>query len=132
MARQLGVRLLQGLLLLAMTYILAVNPNMLAGTGMVAGKVFTATVIASALATLLMALLLTCLLHLRLAWGLTRFLLLLLLLVWGLVEVCINCFILKDCFLFFFHFLMLVKRLLRQFLLIFEKQWLLVLVCSLR
>ena len=30
---------------LAMAYILAVNPNMLAGTGMVAGKVFTATLL---------------------------------------------------------------------------------------
>lgn len=40
---------------LTMAYILAVNPNMLAETGMSAGGVFTATVIASAIATLVMA-----------------------------------------------------------------------------
>lgn len=42
---------------LTMAYILAVNPNLLGmdGTGMNAGSVFTATVIASAIATLVMA-----------------------------------------------------------------------------
>ena len=40
---------------LTMAYILAVNPNMLAETGMSAGGVFTATVVASAIATLVMA-----------------------------------------------------------------------------
>jgi AGZA family xanthine/uracil permease-like MFS transporter len=40
---------------LTMAYILAVNPNMLGATGMNAGSVFTATVIASAIATLVMA-----------------------------------------------------------------------------
>jgi AGZA family xanthine/uracil permease-like MFS transporter len=40
---------------LTMAYILAVNPSMLAETGMSAGGVFTATVVASAIATLVMA-----------------------------------------------------------------------------
>ena len=40
---------------LTMAYILAVNPSMLAETGMNAGGVFTATVVASAIATLVMA-----------------------------------------------------------------------------
>jgi AGZA family xanthine/uracil permease-like MFS transporter len=40
---------------LTMAYILAVNPGMLSATGMPAGGVFTATAIASAIATLLMA-----------------------------------------------------------------------------
>lgn len=40
---------------LTMAYILAVNPDMLAKTGMSAGGVFTATVVASAIATLVMA-----------------------------------------------------------------------------
>lgn len=40
---------------LAMAYILAVNPGMLSATGMDAGGVFTATAIASAFATLIMA-----------------------------------------------------------------------------
>ena len=40
---------------LTMAYILAVNPNILAATGMDKGALFTTTVIASAFATLLMA-----------------------------------------------------------------------------
>jgi AGZA family xanthine/uracil permease-like MFS transporter len=40
---------------LTMAYILAVNPNMLSNTGMPAGGVFTATALASAIATLVMA-----------------------------------------------------------------------------
>lgn len=40
---------------LTMAYILAVNPNMLAQTGMDSGAVFTATALASALATFVMA-----------------------------------------------------------------------------
>lgn len=40
---------------LAMAYILAVNPGMLSATGMPAGGVFTATALASAIATLVMA-----------------------------------------------------------------------------
>lgn len=40
---------------LTMAYILAVNPGMLSATGMNAGSVFTATVVASAIATLAMA-----------------------------------------------------------------------------
>jgi AGZA family xanthine/uracil permease-like MFS transporter len=40
---------------LTMAYILAVNPNMLANAGMSAGGVFTATALASAIATLVMA-----------------------------------------------------------------------------
>jgi AGZA family xanthine/uracil permease-like MFS transporter len=40
---------------LTMAYILAVNPGMLSATGMPAGGVFTATALASAIATLLMA-----------------------------------------------------------------------------
>ena len=40
---------------LTMAYILAVNPNMLGNTGMPAGGVFTATALASAIATLVMA-----------------------------------------------------------------------------
>ena len=40
---------------LTMAYILAVNPGMLSATGMSAGGVFSATVIASAIATLAMA-----------------------------------------------------------------------------
>ena len=40
---------------LAMAYILAVNPGMLSETGMPFGGVFTATAIASAIATLVMA-----------------------------------------------------------------------------
>ncbi|MDR0601722.1 MAG: NCS2 family permease [Treponema sp.] len=40
---------------LTMAYILAVNPNMLQATGMNSGGVFTATVLASAIATLVMA-----------------------------------------------------------------------------
>ena len=39
---------------MAMAYILAVNPNILGATGMPAGAVFTATAIASAVATILM------------------------------------------------------------------------------
>ena len=42
---------------LAMTYILAVNPGMLSDTGMDFGRVFTATALSSAIATLAMALL---------------------------------------------------------------------------
>lgn len=41
---------------LAMSYILAVNPNILSGSGMPWGGVFTATAISSAVATLVMAL----------------------------------------------------------------------------
>jgi AGZA family xanthine/uracil permease-like MFS transporter len=41
---------------LTMAYILAVNPNMLSATGMPWGGVFTATVVASAIATIMMAL----------------------------------------------------------------------------
>ena len=40
---------------LTMSYILAVNPSILATTGMDKGAVFTATALASALATLLLA-----------------------------------------------------------------------------
>ena len=40
---------------LTMAYILAVNPNMLSASGMDSGAVFTATALASALATLIMA-----------------------------------------------------------------------------
>ena len=40
---------------LAMAYILAVNPNILSASGMDWGKVFTATAISSAIATLVMA-----------------------------------------------------------------------------
>ena len=40
---------------LTMAYILAVNPAMLSATGMPAGGVFTATALASAIATLVMA-----------------------------------------------------------------------------
>lgn len=40
---------------LAMAYILAVNPNILSGSGMSWGSVFTATAISSAIATLVMA-----------------------------------------------------------------------------
>ena len=40
---------------LTMAYILAVNPNILAATGMDKGALFTTTVIASAFATLLMS-----------------------------------------------------------------------------
>ena len=39
-----------------MAYILAVNPNLLGASGMDAGAVFTATALASALATCIMAL----------------------------------------------------------------------------
>lgn len=39
---------------MAMAYILAVNPNILSATGMPAGSVFTATAVASAVATILM------------------------------------------------------------------------------
>jgi len=41
---------------LTMAYILAVNPNMLSATGMPWGGIFTATVVASAIATIMMAL----------------------------------------------------------------------------
>ena len=40
---------------LTMAYILAVNPNMLAATGMSAGAVFTATALSAAIATIMMA-----------------------------------------------------------------------------
>lgn len=40
---------------LTMAYILAVNPNMLSASGMDSGAVFTATALASALATFIMA-----------------------------------------------------------------------------
>ena len=40
---------------LTMAYILAVNPNMLSASGMDNGAVFTATALASALATFIMA-----------------------------------------------------------------------------
>ena len=40
---------------LAMAYILALNPDILSGSGMAWGKVFTATAISSAIATLVMA-----------------------------------------------------------------------------
>ena len=41
---------------MSMAYILAVNPNILGATGMPSGAVFTATAIASAVATILMGL----------------------------------------------------------------------------
>lgn len=40
---------------LTMAYILAVNPNLLSASGMDSGAVFTATALASALATFIMA-----------------------------------------------------------------------------
>ena len=42
---------------MGMAYILAVNPSLLAATGMDKGAVFTATAVSSAVATLIMALL---------------------------------------------------------------------------
>ena len=52
----LGTEVMAGLTtFLTMAYILAVNPNILAATGMDKGALFTTTVIASAFATLLMA-----------------------------------------------------------------------------
>ena len=42
---------------MTMAYILAVNPNLLSATGMPSGELFTATVLASVIGTLAMALL---------------------------------------------------------------------------
>lgn len=53
---------------LTMCYILAVNPTILATTGMDKGALFTSTAIASAIATLLLALWLSCLSPRLLVW----------------------------------------------------------------
>ena len=65
-----GREILAGLTtFLTMAYILAVNPGILSEAGMPAGGVFTATVLASAIATLVMAFLRTCPWPWRRAWG---------------------------------------------------------------
>ncbi len=53
---------------MTMGYILAVNPGMLSATGMDFGAVFTATALASVIATLVMGFMQTYLLHWLQAW----------------------------------------------------------------
>ena len=60
---------------ITMAYILAVNPLILSEAGMDKGAVFTATAIASIVATLCMAFLLIIPLYLVQGWGSTLFLL---------------------------------------------------------
>lgn len=53
----------------AMSYIIFVNPSMLAQTGMPWGAVFLSTIIASVVGTLVMALFATFHMHKHLEWG---------------------------------------------------------------
>ncbi len=102
---------------LTMAYILAVNPGMLSLTGMSAGGVFSATVIASAIATLAMAFMANLPVALAPGMGLNAFFTFTVVLGMGVSwQVALTAVLLEGVLFIILSFLIFVKQSLKQFL----------------